>query len=267
MTDEPNTSGTLADPAVRFYTLVCFAALVVITLQQMGPGFTLLTPLPILAGAIGLLTRSGLASQMLLFALAGKILVEHRLRLSGLISRGTLGALNPSDIILCVAVLAFVMAHYRLMGLVRSVFPSDRRRRGIPAFSSRFGGEAGEEYQRRSSRLVGPVEWSFFVLALPIWPILAQLIMLLPPPSWPGNHLPDWLRRWTALLAPLWLLATGLWVASSLLSYWRRRDMTALEGQMLLQDTLWHETRGEQRGINRLLAAEELRRERKEGRA
>jgi hypothetical protein len=266
MTDAPTAPNPLADPATRAYTLVCLAALVVISLVAMERGFTVLTPLPILAGAVGLLARSGTASLMLLFALAGKALAEQRLRLGG--TSGGFGAfrgqLNPSAIILCGAVLAYVMAHYRLMGLIRNVFPPDRRRRETPAMPGRFGGPSGEEYQRRSTRLVGPVEWSLFVLALPVWPLLAQLLWLVRPNPVPIPDLPVRLWGLTALIVPLWVLAGSLWVASSLLKYWRRRGMTALEGQILLQDTLWHETRREQRGINRLLAAEGLRGERKE---
>jgi hypothetical protein len=270
MTGPSKPPSPFVDPAARGYLLVCLVALLIITLQEMKMGFTVLTPLPLLAGAIGLLIRSSLASLLLLFALGGKIFLEQQIGL-GIIAwrfRPTENQVNPSDIILCGAVLAFVMGHYRMMGLIANVFPPDPRRRdGHAAKGGRFGGPIGEVYQRRSTRLVGPFEWSLFVLALPVWPLLAQLLWILRPRAWATPFLPMFLWRWTGLIGPLWIVAGTLWVGSSLLKYWGRRGMTPVEGQMLLQDTLWHETRREQRRVNRWLAWERLRQQREEERA
>jgi hypothetical protein len=268
MTTATKPPSPFVDPAARGYLLACVVALLLITIQEMELGFTVLTPLPFVAGAIGLLIRSSMASLMLLFALAGKIFLEQRIGLNIFPWRYRVieSQLNASDIILCGAVLAFVIAHYRMMGLIRNVFPADPRRRDGQAARGRFGGPVGEVYQRRSTRLVGPVEWSMFVLALPVWPLLAQLLWLVRPRPLSLSYLPVWLWRWTALIAPLWIVAGTLWVVSSLLNYWGRRGMTAHEGQMLLQDTVWHETRREQRWVNRWLAWDRLRRQRQEER-
>ena len=53
-------------------------------------------------------------------------------------------------------------------------------------------------------------------------------------------------------------------MTAALLGHWRARQMTAAEGELSLQDTLWRETRREQRRLNRWLAWAELRRRRKE---
>jgi hypothetical protein len=270
MTPEPKSPPNMfVDPAARGYLLVCFVALLVITLEEMEMGFTFLTPMPLVAGAIGLLIRSNLASLMFLFALGAKLFLEQQvgMTLFPWRYRTMERQINPADILLCGAVLAYVMGHYRLVGLIKNVFPPDPRHEDEVPAGGRFGGPIGEAYQRRSTRLVGPAEWSLFVLALPVWPLLAQLLWLVRPRFWPSPFLPAWLDRWTALIWPVWILAGSLWIVSSLLKYWGRRAMTAREGQMLLQDVLWHETRREQRRVNRWLAGDRLRRQQIEERA
>jgi hypothetical protein len=265
MTD-PSTprENSLANPAVLTYFLVCVSALLVIVLLELERGFDLFIVLPLMFGGIGLLLRSGLASLMLVLALAGKIILTQKF---------TLGALawgkfyiprfrGASDMMLAGAVLAYVMAHCRLTGLARSILPSDPRYREPRPRRDWFGGTEREIRQYRTPALVGPVEWALFLVALPVWGLLGQLVWLTFPGTWTYLELPPWVWR---LIVPAWVLATVLILASSFLGYWGRRNMTAREGQLLLQDVLWHDTRREQRSVNRWLAWDRKRRdERKE---
>src|SRR5262249_27020692 len=104
---------------------------------------------------------------------------------------------------------------------------------------------------RRSVRLVTPTELALLVVSLPLWALVAQVVWW-----WlnrPRNVLgwTPWAARLTVLLA---CLIPGLVLAAAVLRQLRRRRMTADEAVLLLQDTLWNETRGEQRWYTRWLA-------------
>jgi hypothetical protein len=265
MTDPaPERENTLANPAVLTYLLVCASALLVIMLVEMERAFDLFILLPLVAGGVALVMPSGLASLMLVVALAARVILTQKFSL-GMLYWGRF-TFQPrirgaTDIMLAGAVLAFVMAHCRLTSLVKSVLPSDPRYREPRPRRHWFGGTEREVRRYRSPGVVGPVEWALFLLALPVWALLGQLVWLTFPGSWTYLGLPPWVWR---LVVPAWVLATVLILASSFLGYWGRRHMTPKEGQLLLQDVLWQDTRREQRWINRWLAWARRRDQRKE---
>jgi hypothetical protein len=256
------------DAAVRNYTLIAAAALLVLALVQVGERSSVFGLLPVLAGFLGLALRSGLGVLMLLFTLAGQIFIQRQ---SGFPWGPGWGGgpsamqFQPLDVILCGAVLAYAISLYRLIGLVKNLLPAE------PAFRDRrrgwLGGVSFEARHRRSTRLVGPVEWALLLLALPLWAILSQLLWMLRPAPWLQSGLPPALTEWTVLIVPAWVAGMILLVISGLLGYLGRRGMTVEEGRLLLQDTVWHDTRREQRRINRWLAADRLRREREENKS
>src|SRR5581483_9909399 len=89
------------------------------------------------------------------------------------------------------------------------------------------------------------------LLALPIWTGLAQVLWLVLPQT-AGNP---------GLIVPVWRVILWLWIfggiallATSGFAYWHRSTMSVEEATLFLQDTLWRETRGEQRRINRWFA-------------
>src|SRR5206468_2410713 len=90
----------------------------------------------------------------------------------------------------------------------------------------------------------------------PAWAALAQLCWRAFPREWrnPGIQPPVW----HAVMAA-WLMGLSLFLISNLLGYWYRQQMTREEGLSLLQDTVWKETRREQRRVNRWLAWARLR--------
>jgi hypothetical protein len=263
-TDRARAGSTVA---ARVYGLICLVALFVILLEEMAQVresayLLLLAVLPSLAGGLGLVTRSNLASLLLLVALAGRIIIyQAKGWLPWYAGRTAAARFQASDLLLCSAVLAFVIAHYRLMGLVQTIFPRDPRRQ--PA-----GPRRGEmplrgtepDLQPRSAELVQPLEWAFLIMGLPVWVILAQLVWRALPGQWTYLEMPDWLLKWTVVITPAWLLAAILIFAAAFFGYWGRRNMTAAEGHIALQDDLWHETRREQRWVGRWLAWARLRR-------
>jgi hypothetical protein len=278
MSTAPQTPNLRDDLAVRTYVVICLFSLLVTLLavvtgeQQagLGPLGTILALVPILVGAVGLGLRSGLAPVLFLTTLSGFLFLRHQHPTPAPFGwrwgppRGTL--FHASDVLLAMAVLAFVMAHSRLMGLVGNLFPRDPRRKEERRRPSWFGGRFREVKQRRSTRLVRPVEWAFLLLSLPVWAGAAELLWLITmgltrPRRSSGVGMEPWLWR---LIVVAWVLGALLVLAAGFFSYWGRRDMTPEEGQMLLQDTLWNETRREQRWLTRWLAWDRLRRPKEE---
>ena len=50
-----------------------------------------------------------------------------------------------------------------------------------------------------------------------------------------------------------------MFLAAHVFRYWRRLQMDRVSAMLMLQDLLWHETRGEQRRISRWIAWKRLR--------
>jgi hypothetical protein len=168
------------------------------------------------------------------------------------------GPLPVSDSLLALSLLGYAAAHYRLQGLLVRLFPPEPRRRGAAA------GQRHEEAPRRSPGSVTGREVVVLLLALAACGGLAALFW-----AWlQDQHAEDspiGPSAWQGILV-LWLLGGGVLVAAALLRYLALRRMTPPEAALYLQDVLWHETRREQRRLNRWLAWAWLRRRRREPR-
>jgi hypothetical protein len=250
------------EPGVQHYTLLCLAALVVILLTLYQKRFPTETALPVfLVGLLGVATRWRWGPALLLLVL-GWCLVAGRPVLELLGSRRSEWF---SDVFLAAAVLAFVAGHYRLQALTGSVFPPDPRRRdearGWKLGPLRLGRRGPQVRERRAPRLAQPGEWQFLLLSLPLWPAVAQMALSWSAGGWGNPGFPAGV--WRAVLLA-WAGAVLTAVAAGLIDYWTRVTMTTEEATLFLQDALWHETRREQRRLNRWLAWARLRRERKE---
>src|SRR5207244_92074 len=57
----------------------------------------------------------------------------------------------------------------------------------------------------------------------------------------------------------VWFLLLGMFLAAHAFRYWQRVQMDRVSALLLLQDLFWHETRGEQRRVQRWLAWKKLR--------
>jgi hypothetical protein len=145
-------------------------------------------------------------------------------------------------VLLCVAILAYLVAMYRLQGLRFGLLPTDRR---VPAETA-----ARSEATMSASELVG------LIVPIPAAALLAQLALLLLRQRWSLYELP---ARWQQFVLVAWTLLIVMFLAASVFQYWRRLQMDRATALLLLQDILWRETRGEQRTINRWIVWQKLR--------
>jgi hypothetical protein len=138
---------------------------------------------------------------------------------------------------LSLAALAYVVAQYRLLGLTVSVFPPDPRPGDPPPPRTSSGG---------TNELVAAFVTVMVVTAAAtfLWTASEKV-----PAPWAGNDA-HWPLHWRlGLLA--WAFLGGLAVAAAVIGHLGWRRLSRAEACMFLQDGLWHETRREQRRINR----------------
>src|SRR5262249_56308012 len=114
--------------------------------------------------------------------------------------------------------------------------------------------------QPRPAVLLSRGEIAWFVLQLPLFAVLAQGAWVL---LGARRQLLELSPRTVQFLMLAWTLTLVLFVAGHFFRYWRLLPMDGMTARMLLQDVLWHETRGEQRRIGRWLAWWKLRRDRR----
>jgi hypothetical protein len=260
---EARPSTSLFDPAVRPYLVLCLAALGAILLALLEKESGLSTMPLILVGLLGLFARLRMAPLLFLLVLVWQQLLHQLLR-SGYGRRwrpAPAWSLEVADVVLCGATVAYVIGHYRLQALLHNVFPLDPRRR---VGTARWRFWKIQMLPRiiqepRSPRLVSQTEVAVFVITLPAAALLAQLFWAGLVQAWPLGF-PPALGRFLTLV---WVLGVGLLVTAAVLHQVKLRRMTREEAQLLLQDTVWHETRREQRRVSRWLAWARLR-ERKE---
>jgi hypothetical protein len=242
-------------PAVRNYTLFCLAALFLQVVCLADRGLDWWCLMPALIGGASLLAHWSLGPPLLLFALTGLMLAQTRFRWAyPYWARDRVPTMM--DLILCAAVLAYVMGHYRLLSLVRHVFPPDPRR--TPG--SRYVDPA----RRRSADLVSGWEMALLVLALPLWTVLSVV-------AW------GWLIEDTAPLGlgrEAWRTLRIIWIGLAIVAttgavagYLRQSLAGPEESLLYLQDQLWRQTRREQGSLNRWLAWARLRAQRRRERS
>lgn len=282
-------------PGTRFYTIVCMVSAFVLALPLMARGMGTDALLPVVIGVLLALTRWRAGG--LLFLLSFLWLVQaDRLGVSPLrLATGLLLTLislftatprpigffdNPFpklarpelmlDVVLACAVVVYIAAYYRLLGVTRAIFPIDRQRRGPSPGKTPSGvPKLGPVLEpKRSPSLIDARELGKLVPAAIIATVLAQYLLL-----WVQRrsarsdlaaHLPFGLsvriddRIWQ-LVVLLSLSVLGLIVVTSVLGYLGLRRQTPAEAALFLQDQLWRQTRREQARLNRWLAWAEKR--------
>jgi hypothetical protein len=249
-------------PAVRDYTLVSLAGLLVMAAVLYLDGMSWWVLIPVLVGSGALLMAWAAGPPLVLACLAGLLL--ERARMWGYLFWSGPSDV-PSDLALAGGVLAYVAGHYRLQGLIRQARPIDRRnarrRRNVPESESWFRPAP----ERRPPSLVGSNEVLVLLIGVPVFALLGYVVwarLALETPS-PGLGLNP--PEWRAVVL-VWLVFLGLAATSAVLGYLRWTQASRDECLMYLQDQLWSATRGEQRRINRWLVWARLRAQRrKEG--
>jgi hypothetical protein len=244
-------SGELrSHPAVRNYMLLCLSALFLVVVCLADRGLEWWCLLPALVGCLALLASWSHGPPLVLVLLAGLLCIPSSS------SRWVYGRWprfeTPTlmDLVLCIAVLAYVVGHYRLLSLIRPLFPADSTRSDDAATVSR----------RRSADLVTAWELALLALSLPVWTGLAMLI-------WVGmtedvlvlgmSH-----QTWHTLLL-VWAALTLVAATGIISSYVRLTTATPEESLLYLQDQCWRHTRREQGLFNRWLTWARLRAQRK----
>jgi hypothetical protein len=272
-------------PAVRDYVLVGMGALTVMVaalLLRRPDGWVML---PAFLGALALMFRWRAGPVIVLLAvlallaswwlgtnlgsLAATVLVWLWRLLNGFwvplrfrrFQPPERGALPVADVLLALSLLTYAAAHYRLQGLVGSLFPSDPRQKRAAARQGKAELNRFKASLRRSPELVTVREIVLLLAALAVcvglahlgwtWLRVRETELALPDPVWRG-------------VLVLWLLGGSVLAAAGVLRYLALRRMTPPEAALLLQDVLWRETRREQRRLNRWLAWAWLRRRRRE---
>ncbi|HTU92661.1 MAG TPA: hypothetical protein VMF69_21450 [Gemmataceae bacterium] len=244
-------------PAVRHYMLFCLSALFLLVVCLADRGMEWWCLVPALIGCLTLLTNWSHGPPLVLLSLAGL------LGMAGPRSHGTNAGWSQfqtptlMDLVLCIAVLAYVLGHYRILSLMRNIFPPDPR------------GPHSDASQRRSPDLVTGRETALLGLALPLWTGLALMV-------WATGKLdlttPFGIRYDPWWLAPLdFLRELGLvWAVLAVIAavgiaanYLRRTTATPEESLLYLQDQCWRLTRREQGILNRWLTWARLRAQRK----
>lgn len=237
----------LAHPAVRNYRLFCLASLFLLVMCLVDRGLEWWGLVPALIGWSTLLMRYSHGPALVLLSLVGLLgMPDPRSHWN---SGGWPRFQTPTlmDLVLCVAVLAYVLGHYRWLSLTRHIFPTDARR-------SRAG------VVRRSADLVRAGEMALLGAALPVWVGLAVVVW-----TWMMEDVPSlgMSRELWRVLRFAWAILTVLAVTGIVTSYLRRATATPEESLLYLQDQCWRQTRRQQGSLNRWLTWARLRAQRK----
>jgi hypothetical protein len=137
-----------------------------------------------------------------------------------------------TNLAISAATLVYLVAQYRLLGLSGGLFPARSKRDDNPPRAGTAGSaEVGTALFTAAAASVG---------AFLLWRLVGNL-----PAPW-GIVPTQW-----RLGVLAWLLIGGLALTAAVLAHLGWRRLSRAEAAIYLQDALWHETRGDQRRINR----------------
>lgn len=221
----------------RHYQALSGLALTAIFLVQMQQGIAVFINLMMLfVGTLGILYQVRIGPIAVLVALsAGQLLDQHQQNDFFPPGFQRVRSLNVSTLLLSMAVLTYVIGQHRLQGLWFGVLPSDRRQESAAA-------------QARSAESLTLGELAALAIPIPLCALLADFVSFMLRQHWTVVGLPP---RWKQFLTIVWFVLLVVFVAAHAFRYWRRMQMDRVTAEMLLQDVLWNETRGEQRRLNR----------------
>ena len=238
-------------PAVRNYMLFCLAALFLLVVCLADRGLDWWCLAPSLIGCLTLLTHWRHGPPLVLLSLAGLLGMPGPRYLRGYPNWSHFQTPTLMDLVLCFVVLAYVLGHYRLLSLMRCIFPMEpwhRREGGV------------DRTQRRFADLVTPWEMASLGIALPIWSGLAVMVWTWLMEGASPLDMPPVLWR---VLRIVWM-ALGLLATTGIVAHYVRLTTASPEESLLyLQDELWRHTRREQSSLNRWLTWVRLRAQRK----
>jgi hypothetical protein len=250
MNDQPATA--IITP--RHYQVICglsLGGIIMVQTQMLNIDAALLLALHavlVAAAALALLNQARISPALLLIIMAIPYLVEQWQANAPGAGFADRRFFNLADVVVCIAALTYVIGHYRLLGLQGGVLPADRRLQA-DATSRKMPSHVRSEQSLRSSELAA------LIFTAPSFAVLAQFACR----TLKQPRFLDINPRINEFLLFLWILLAGMFVCAEMFRYWRRRQMDRASALLMLQDMLWHETRGEQRRIQRWLAWRKLR--------
>ena len=236
------------------YQILCGAGLLLVFFVQLDQGLFLGNFVVASVGLMGIFFKMRLAPLFLLVTFAGAQIGFHQFRVGGFHQDDLRRLLDMRDLLLAIGVLTYVAANYRLQSLSLNILPHDPRERlqKVRSEQGRQWRETVNVQKKRDAGLLNPQEIARFVLTLPLWALAGQALWLVISRRWQLQVFEN--DRVHRLIALAWLLIVAMLIAATILTYWRRRQMDSVAAQVYLQDTLWQETRREQRRVFRWLA-------------
>lgn len=239
-TNSPPTNSDKIPISARHYQVVCGLALAAIFLVQvqqatMAMAVTLVANLfVVLVGTLGILYQLRLSPMFVLLALSLPHLVEQHQSNQMFNPDFRSFRFEIADVLLCIAMLTYMIGHYRLLGLRFGVLPPDARQSAAD--------------QKRSAESLSAAELTGLIFPVPAFALLAQLAALGLKQQW---TLVELTPRWKQFLLLSWTILLLLFLAAHAFRYWSRLQMNRFTAMLLLQDLLWQQTRREQRRIQR----------------
>jgi hypothetical protein len=250
MSKTPTVRELREHPAVRHYMLFCLVSLLlqVVCMSERGLGW--IGVVPAVLGALALLMHWSLGPPVVLIALAGLLgMAPGRYRYAEQQQVPTL-----LDLLLCIATLGYVVGHYRLLSLLRHIFPLDPRRVGPLADPAR----------RRSVDLVSTIEMTLLGVGVPAWTVLGLLVWTWMAVKSEDTPLGISTDAWRVLRL-IWAFLLVFTMSAVLVAHRRMKRMSPEESLLYLQDQVWLLTRRDQGNLNRWLTWARLRARRKKG--
>ena len=254
--------------AVRNYILISLVSLVILLMALLQRNFGFLSIFPILVGSLALAARWRMAPLMLLLVLAGGLFVQGRMRPSFQFFNASQAL---SDVILIGSVLVYVIANYRLQGLMLNLFPADarlplpRKVRKKRQKSAVLPPLPETLLQRRSPNTVTPRELGGMLASVVLIELIGAFCWF-GLQVWQGDPLRGESRgvAWSLILLA-WIVGMAILLPATVFALVRWRRLTKQEAVMILQDAVWLETRKEQASINRWIVWARQKSRRKKG--
>ena len=227
----------------RHYQALCGLALATVFLLQLQhsaePQVLFLNVTMLLIGAVCVLFPVRFSPILFLLAFAAAQLLEQYNQNQFVRVGSRFAFLNLTDVLLCMAMLTYIIGQYRLNGLRFGVIP-DARAKAIP---------------KRSEDSLLAAELVALIFPVPLCALAGQLAMLLIMKNWGFDGVNP---VWRQLFGVAWALLLGIFLAAHAFRYWKRMQMTRAMAMLMLHDILWSETGGEQRRIQRWIAWRKL---------
>jgi hypothetical protein len=256
MADDMTSTEADQDAMVRNYFLVCMGAMLVLLLDLLRRGLGPWALLPVAVGVVGAAFRIRFAPLLTIIVVAATFMATEGEFGSSSFLPPTFNGSLP-DWILSAAMLAFFVAHYRILGLTGPYFPPDESKGAKASEGASTPGPAEHLTSPRGAHSITPSELSWFVLSLPVWAMLAQLLWKFIPAGVNPHELPA--AAWQGIVFA-WTFGVGLFLVAGILGYVLWQQRTRREARLVLQDALWREICRDQRRVSRELTRARLTR-------